>query len=371
MKELFDDERRKLARKYNNKKRKYSWIIKSIQIIFWIIFLGFSLEYKLYQILSEINNQEIILVFYLIFFLLIYSLINWTASYFLIYRLNKKYDLSNQKTDSWWKDKGKEFLLNIIMVYLTSRLFLYLINKWPDKWWMYFSIVGTIFYIIITFIMPYVILPLFYKLEKYPDNSLRKRLVDFIRKNGIAIEDIYEINLSSKINYANAAVIGLGSSRKIILGDNLTDNYTEKEIVAILAHELGHHLHKDIIKNLLLRSSILFVSAYIISKIWYNIIEYTGYLTTEIYTLPLLFLIWSIVFLIFMPLELYVSRKLENKADNFALNRIDCPEDLGSGLAKLADQSLSELDYGLFETLFKASHPSIGERVKKSLNWNK
>ncbi|MFW5976882.1 MAG: M48 family metalloprotease [Bacillota bacterium] len=367
--QLFNNKRRNLAKNYNSQKRKYKWVNKLVKLLFWILFFGLSIEYKLYEILSGINNKELIIVLYLFLFLSLYSLLTWIIEYLLIYRLNRKYQLSNQDTRSWWLDKIKHFFLNLIFLYLSARLILYLIKVYPDNWWIYFSFTGIIFYTVITFLLPYVILPLFYKLEKYPENSLRKRLMNFIKKIDLKVDDIYQIDLSSKVNFANAAVIGLGKSRKIILGDNLKDKYTDDEIEAVLAHELGHHVHKDIIKNLIINGAGLFFTAFIISKLWYNLITYIEYTAIEIYSLPLLLVVWSLLFLLISPLELYLSRRFEENADNFALNNIENPENLGKGLAKLADESLSEIEYNLYELLFEASHPSIGKRVEKSLEW--
>jgi len=246
-----------------------------------------------------------------------------------------------------------------------SLIYFYTARNYPENWWIIISIVLSISVIILNYLLPVVILPFFYKLKTYPEGDLKDRLMQTFEKLDIEIEDIYEINLSAKTNAANAAVIGMGRTRKIILSDNLMDKFSANQIEAILCHEIGHHINNDIYKNLILQPFIIVSISFFIYLTWpyiTNIMDYQE--PVAVSNLALLLIFWYILFLLFTPLQLYLSRKYERKADQFAFNIIYDPMDLGKAFAKLADSSLSRLKYSRWEKFYKASHPSIISRIK-------
>ncbi|MFW6271167.1 MAG: M48 family metalloprotease, partial [Bacillota bacterium] len=288
-KNLFDKQRRQLAQKYRREKNRNKWLNKFVQLLFWFVFLYFSYELKLYELVTDfVSGPEIQIFAYVFVFSFLFFLFNMLTGYFLSYRVERKYELSNQNSREWLKDSGKGFLLNLVIFYFAARVLLLLINLFPDFWWFYFSLIAAGFLVLITFVMPKVLLPLFFTLEKYPAGELRDRLMSFIAQLDIDIEEIYEINLSSKINYANAAVVGLAGTRKILLGDNLTERYSPEEIEAVLAHELAHHINGDIIKNLIFEPFFLLASFFVLNLIWPRVLDLFSYSETFVYTLPVM-----------------------------------------------------------------------------------
>ncbi|HMA58792.1 MAG TPA: M48 family metalloprotease, partial [Halanaerobiales bacterium] len=284
--------------------------------------------------------------------------------FFTIYDLRKEYNLSAQSSKEWLNDRVKSFLLTLVLTHLFSLLFLFLTNNYPQAWWLIMSIILSVFVVLLNYLLPVLILPLFYTLKSYPEGELKDRLMSTFDKLDIEIEDIYEINLSSKMTSANAAVIGMGKTRKILLSDNLADRFSAEEIEAVLSHEIGHHVNNDIYKNLLLLPFIIVITAFIVHLSWPTLLSWFGYVNQNlIISLPLLLLYWGILYSIFTPLQLYLSRKYERRADKFAFEVIDKPMNLGKAFAKLADDSLSRLDYRWWEKLYKASHPSIKSRI--------
>jgi len=258
-------------------------------------------------------------------------------------------------------------MLTILLTFIFSWLFIFLQNTFPENWWIIIAIVLSIFVVLLNYLLPIIVLPIFYKLKPYPEGELKNRLMKTFDKLDIEIEDIYEINLSSKMTSANAAVIGMGNTRKILLSDNLADRFSFEEIEAILCHEIGHHINNDIYKNLLLQPIIITITAYIVNQSWPSLINLFGYQNIDaIISLPLLLIIWGILYSLFTPLQLYLSRIYERKADRFSFEVIDDPMELGRAFAKLADDSLSRLEFSWWEKLYKASHPSIKARIEKA-----
>lgn len=366
IRELFNPDRRILAEAYNKKKKTNNRFAFLFKFLFWFLFLGFSLEKTSYNYLNNLNiNYEFKLIVYFIGFYLLYGLFSLLTDYFLGYKIDRQYKLLNQDTREWFVDEIKSFILGVFFFYLAVRTYLYLLVKFPVTWWIYYAIIASIFIVLITFIFPTVLLPIFFKLESYPESELKKRLFQLVEKADLSIDDIYEINLSSKVNAANAAVMGIGSSRKIVLSDNLKDFYTSGEIEAVLAHELGHQVHGDLFKNLLMEPIIILITSYIIASLWPGFVLWFGYSSiSSPATIPLLMIIVNLLSLLLSPFQLYISRKFEKRADLFAINLSTKVDSFTTALAKLADESLAPLRVSIYEKVFKSSHPPIKERLE-------
>jgi STE24 endopeptidase len=371
LRELFDQERRNLAAEYNQRKDRYRLYKLLVKILFWGTILGFSLEKSFYQLLvGRIGIFDLRLVVYIGGVYLLYFLVEGSLNYLLDYRLDQEYNLSNQSTRDWLLDQVKMLGLSIIFVYLLVRAFLAFGGWFGDSWWLAFAGAGALFTAIINFIFPVVLFPLFFEVTPYPESDLKERLWELVDRTGLEAEDIYEFNLSSKVNSANAAVMGLGKTRKILLGDNLEDKYTPGEIEAVLAHELGHQANNDIFKQLLLQFINLLIVSRVIGFIWPSVVSWFGYQTLFSPASVVLFLVlFGMLNFCLRPIELFISRRLETKADRFALKSIETPKNLATAFAKLADQSLARLEFNFYELLFRASHPAIKTRVKQALIW--
>ncbi len=369
---LFNKKRREKAYNYHNKKNKFIVLNILLRLAAVVLFFYYNIELKLYNFLSQDLIFTIKLFIYVSIVIFLYLVLDTITEYFTIYDLRKEYNLSAQSSEEWVKDRAKSFVLSLVLTYLFSLLFLFLTNNYPDNWWIIISITLSVFIVLLNYLLPILILPLFYTLKSYPEGELKDRLMSTFDKLDIEIEDIYEINLSSKITSANAAVIGMGKTRKILLSDNLAERFSADEIEAVLSHEIGHHVNKDIYKNLLLQPIIIFITAYLINISWSILLNWFGYIgLNSIVSIPLLLLYWGILYSIFNPIQLYLSRTYEKRADQFAFEVIKDPMTLGRAFAKLADDSLARLDYRWWEKFYKASHPSIKSRIINAKEYRK
>ncbi len=365
IKDLFDQKRREKAKEYHKQKNRYFLFKNLIKLFFVILFFYYNMEVKLFKIVDYNIWYTLKIFIYIFSIMLIYQLIVNILEYFTSYQLRVKYNLTAQNTQEWLMDNIKTFMLTVLLTFIFSWVFLFLRNIFSDNWWIMISIVLSLLVVLLNYLLPVIILPIFYNLKPYPDGKLKERLMKTFDKLDIEIENIYEINLSSKMTSANAAVIGMGSTRKILLSDNLADRFSFEEIEAILCHEIGHHINNDIYKNLLLQPVILMITAYLVHLSWSSLINLFGYQSLNaIISLPLLLIFWGILYSLFTPLQLYLSRKYERKADQFSFEIIDDSMDLGRAFAKLADNSLSKLEFSWWEKLYKASHPSIKARIE-------
>ena len=372
MEDVYDQQRRELTKEYNQQLDKYHIYKLIFNCLFWGLFLFFSIGTRLYQgFIKQVPYLDLQLILFIIVVYAIYSALDWTLNYFCFYKLNKSYGLTNQSSQEWLVDNLKMGLLSILFLYLAGRAFLTFSSYYADLWWVAFAGAGSLFTIILNFSFPVVIFPIFFELTPYPETSLRERLMNLFDTAGVEVADIYEFDLSSKTNSANAAVMGMGQTRKIILGDNLTDRYSNEEIEAVLAHEIGHHAHNDMFKLLFLQLGSLLFATFMLAIVWEPIANYFSYSDPySIVALPLLMIGLGFLNWIISPVELFLQRKTEKAADDFALDLIEKPDKLGRALSKLADEALVNLDLSTYKLLFKASHPPIANRIEKSLEWD-
>ncbi len=373
MEELFNPKRRELAKEYNSKQDFNNIVRFLLKSLFWVAILVFSWESLVYQQIEVVfNNFDLQLISFIGLFYLIYFAFSLIVDYYLSYRLSRSYGLSNQSSKQWLVDKVKVAIITLVFLYILARAFLTIISFFPQSWWIIFSIFGVVFIAVINFLFPIVLFPIFFDLEPYPDTELRQRLMRLFNRANVSVKDIYEFDLSSKTDAANAAVMGLGQTRKIILGDNLKNKYSEEEIEAVLAHEIGHHSNGDMLKLLGVQVFSLLVVTFLLAKSWPALVSFWGYESfAGIETLLLFILAFSALNWLVKPLELYLSRYFERQADDFALQFAKDPKSLATAFAKLADDSLSELELSTFKLLFKASHPPLGERIEKAYYYNK
>jgi STE24 endopeptidase len=170
--------------------------------------------------------------------------------------------------------------------------------------------------------------------------------------------------MSSKTVAANAALMGLGNTRRIVLGDTLTTRFTADEIEAVLAHELGHHVHRDLVTGIAVQSGLTLAGFWLADQVmrWgIAVFGYTG--LTDPATLPLLMVALAVFGLVTMPLGNLWSRWREVKADEYALKMSGNPQAFISAMTRLANQNLADADPPAWVEFLLHSHPSISKRV--------
>src|SRR5882672_1273871 len=175
------------------------------------------------------------------------------------FRLERRFKLSTQRFRSWLWDEAKGFLVGLVLAGIIVELLYFTIRQWPQHWWLLAWALFMGFFIVLAQLAPVVLFPIFYKFEPLDNEDLRRRLVVLSERAGTRVRGVYRWKLSEKSKKANAALTGLGSTRRIILADTLLDNYAPEEIEAVLAHELGHHVHRHILKSIFVQAAITFV----------------------------------------------------------------------------------------------------------------
>jgi len=224
--------------------------------------------------------------------------------------------------------------------------------------WVFFTIV-------LSRIIPTFIIPLFYKYKPLQDNELRKRLIGLAGKANVKVLDTYEIDFSKKTKKANAALVGLGKSRRIILADNLVKDFSHEEIEVVIAHEIGHHKLLHMWKMLFFGGGVAFLIFYIADSVLTNSLHMLG--ASAIYDIeifPFFCLILSAFSILLMPIQNEFSRKIERSADGFALKITGNKEGFISLMKKLAEKNLADFKPNKIIEFIFYDHPSISNRIE-------
>jgi STE24 endopeptidase len=363
------------ARRYNRIRRWLGIADFIIGLVFLIVLLvtGWSgwlrdLAYRL-----GFQNYSLAVFVYLLLLLLISKALGIGSDYYG-YRLERRYKLSTQRFRAWIGDEVKGFLVGLVLGSVVVELLYYTIRQWPERWWLLAWALFMVLFVLLAQLAPVALFPIFYKFEPLDDEELRRRLVVLSERAGTRVRGVYRWKLSEKSKKANAALTGLGATRRIILADTLLDNYTSDEIEAVLAHELGHHVHRHILKSIFVQAAITlfgFWAAnwalhYAVDRQLFEFVQ-----VSDFANLPLLALVATVLSLLLMPALNAYSRYNERQADRYAFESIASVEPFISSMNKLAEQNLAERTPGKWVEWFFDSHPSISRRLAAADEWGR
>jgi STE24 endopeptidase len=287
------------------------------------------------------------------------------------FRLEHRFNLSNQGLRSWIWDEAKGFLLGLVMAAVVSELLYFAIRQFPERWWLVTWALFIGLFVLLAQIAPVVLFPIFYKFEPLADEGLKQRLVRLSERAGTRVRGVYKWNLSEKSKKANAALTGLGATRRIILADTLLDHYSPDEIEAVLAHELGHHVHRHILKSIAVQAGITLFGFWVANAVLHYAIDRRHMFETlsDFANLPLLVLVSTVLSFLLMPALNAYSRFNERQADRYAFRSIANVHPFISSMNKLADQNLAERTPSKWVEWFFHSHPAISKRVAAAEAW--
>jgi len=367
-----DEGRQEKAREYSRIHRRLSFIDMGISAVGIVLIFLLGLDTWLRNLLHGLSWQPVtgwyvlLVPCYLLILMLVYTIITAPMSYYSGFVLSHRYGLSTMKIGAWLLDKLKGLVLGLVFEILVVELIYLLLAVQPNLWWLEVGVVMLLFSVIMANLAPVLLLPLFYKFSPLPDGELKQKLVDLAARANTRIKGVYTMQMSDKTTAANAALMGLGNTRRVVIGDTMVDRYTPDEIEVVLAHELGHHVHSDIWKLIVSQSLLTLIGLYLFNVVLHLIVatQHRYFSISDPATLPLLLVLTGIFGLIIMPLTNGYSRHVEYQADEYALQSTGKVAAFKSAMTRLANQNLAELEPSpIVETLFY-DHPSIGKRLK-------
>ena len=318
------------------------------------------------------QNYSIAVFFYVFMLLLISKILGFGLDYYG-FQLEHRYQLSNQKLHAWLWDELKGWVVGLVLATILVEILYFTIRQSPQNWWLITWFVFIALFLFFAQIAPIVFLPLFYKFEPLENDELKERLLLLSERAGTRVRGVYEWKLSEKSKKANAALTGLGATRRILLADTLLQNYSNDEIEAVLAHELGHHVHKHIVKSIAVQALVTFVGFWVGDMALNYSVEQHGMFVTlsDFANLPLLVLVSTLLSFLLMPVLNAYSRHNERQADRYCFESIASVTPFISSMNKLADQNLAERAPSEWVEWFFHSHPAITKRVAAAKAWAK
>lgn len=317
------------------------------------------------------QNYTLSVFLYLLFLLLISKLLSLGPDYYG-FRLERRFQLSNQKLRAWLWDEAKGFLVGLAFAGIVVELLYFMIRQFSQHWWLITWALFMGLFVLLAQLAPVVLLPIFYKFEPLDNEDLRRRLVQLSERAGTRVRGIYRWKLSEKSKKANAALTGLGNTRRIILADTLLDNYAPEEIEAVLAHELGHHVHRHILKSIAVQAGTTLLGFWAANWVLhYAVDRHMFEELSDFANMPLLAITASVLSLLLMPALNAYSRYNERQADRYAFESIANVQPFISSMNKLAQQNLAERTPSKWVEVLFHSHPAISKRVAAAEAWGR
>src|SRR6202166_2451516 len=361
------------ARRYNRIRRWLGVADFVVGFAFLIVLLvtGWSgwlrdLAYRL-----GFQNYLLSLFLYLLLLLVISKGLGTGLDYYG-FLLERRFKLSTQRFSSWAWDEVKRFLVGLVLGSIVVEVLYLTIRQWPQHWWMLAWALFMGLFVVLAQLAPVVLFPIFYKFEPLDNEDLRRRLIVLSERAGTRVRGVYRWKLSEKSKKANAALTGLGNTRRIILADTLLDNYAPEEIEAVLAHELGHHVHRHILKSIVVQAGTTLLGFWIANFVLhYSVDHHMFEELSDFANLPLLAVVATLLSLLLMPALNAFSRYNERQADRYAFESIVSVEPFISSMNKLAKQNLAERTPSRWIELLFHSHPAISRRVAAAEEWGR
>jgi STE24 endopeptidase len=297
----------------------------------------------------------------------IHMALSFPLSFYAGHVLEHRFGLSRLTWSGWLTRYAKRNLLAIAFgLAMTAALYwvIWLTGPW---WWLAAAGVFFLVSIVLGQLMPVVILPLFYKIERLDNAELTARMARLSAGTGLSIEGVYRLGLSEETAKANAMLAGLGRTRRVLMGDTLLDQFSGDEIEVIFAHEIGHHVFRHIRKMIVTGVLFSVLGFWVCNHVLLAWAE-RQYGPLDAYqmpvsTLPLLMLSMTLFALLLEPLQNVISRRYERQCDRYALERTGLRAAYVSAFQKLARLNKDDPAPHPLEVFLFHSHPPIGERL--------
>ncbi len=365
---VLDPERQRKAKEYARIRHRLLVADLAIAAVYVLVLLlsGLSAWFKA-QLLLVTTQCLGVIALYFVAFSIVYGLLDFPLSYYGGYVLPHCYGLSVQSLRGWLADQGKGAALSLGIGLVAVEVMYYLLRAFPSVWWLLTGILFLFFTIVLANLAPLLIVPLFFKFRPLEDEELVSRLISLAERAGTRVRGVFTIDLSTKTTAANAALMGLGNTRRIVLGDTLMEEYDPDEIETILAHELGHHVHGDVWRGIAVQTVLTLVGLFLADRLLRWGVAYFAFEgLADVAAFPLVAMAMGGLAVLAMPLANAYSRWREGLADQFSLEMTGKPQAFISSMTKLANQNLSEAEPEPWAEFLLYSHPAIGKRIKRA-----
>lgn len=369
LKDIYTEEKHLQSRKYTKVKTRFGIIMSAVNLVIILVFWhtgGFNyVDYAVSQWSSGPIVRGILYIGLLSF---LSSLVSLPFNLYSIFVIEEKFGFNKTTIKIFFADMAKTFLLAILIGAPILALVLWIFQSAGDYAWLVGFGAVTVFTLIMQVVYPKLIMPMFNKFQPLENEELKAAINDYAKAANFPIKNIYEMDGSKRSAKSNAFFTGLGKFKKVVLFDTLIQKHSIKELVAILAHEVGHFKKKHILTGTIisiLHTGVIFwlLSVFLGHKGLYDAFYMDK---TEIYSGLLFFgLLYSPIEMLLGPLMNIMSRRNEYQADRFAVETTKDKEPMIAALGKLSEHNLSNLTPHWFYVFMNYSHPTLWQRIQK------
>jgi STE24 endopeptidase len=294
----------------------------------------------------------------------LYEALTFPLIWYRGHRLERMFELSKVTFVAWLRDYVKTAALTLVLALAAAEFMYFAMSRWPGRWWLISAVAGALLAGSLTVLAPVWLLPMFHRIRPLDRDRLRLRLQALSRRAGVSVLGVHEWALGCTSTRANAALVGAGGTRRILVSDTLLADYTDDEIEVVLAHEIGHHVHHDMMQTLIAELAVLAGSLWLASASLTAWSTVAGRSWTDVSGLPIVALTIGVGSLLSRPLLNALSRRNERRADRFALELTGRPAAFIAAVRRIAAQNLVEehpspAAYVIFHT-----HPTPEERMR-------
>jgi STE24 endopeptidase len=347
------------------------WFVEqawSIGVLGLLLATGFSAALR--NVARRIGrNWFFTIVVYFTLFTVVTTIIDLPLSYYTEFVRQHAYGLSNQTFGKWLGDTLKSLAVACIVGSLVMWVPYLLLRKSPRRWWLYTAMALVPFIILANLVAPIWIAPLFNKFEPMHDKVLEAKILSLADRAGIEGSRVYQVNKSVDTKTLNAYVAGLFNTKRIVLWDTTLARMTDRELLFVMGHEMGHYVLHHVWQSIAFSTLILAASLYVAYRSAGAVIARYGARwgfasLADVASLPLLLLLLAAFGLVVTPLELAFTRHVEHEADRFGLEITQTNHSAGTAFVKLQQDALANPRPGLLYKIFRESHPPLGERIE-------
>lgn len=310
--------------------------------------------------------------FALAIYLTLYSLLTFVLdlplSWYSGFVRQHAYGLSNQTVAKFVSDMVKGLVVGLVLTPLVMWLPFLLLKKSPKRWWLYSGLASIPFIVLMLFVTPIWIEPLFNKFGPMKDKVLEQKILQLADRAGIHGSDVFEVNKSVDTKTVNAYVTGFMNTKRIVLWDTIIQKLDQDELLFVMGHEMGHYVLKHVAQVILFAAIVVIIgllavhlSAMAMIRRWGARFGFTQ--LSDIAAFPLIVLLFGLATFVLTPALLAMSRHNEHEADRFGLEITRSNRAAATAFVKLQEENLGIPRPGLLYKLWRGSHPPIGERI--------
>ncbi|HEX3525753.1 MAG TPA: M48 family metallopeptidase [Thermoanaerobaculia bacterium] len=346
------------------------WVIDTLvglAIPALLLFTGFSARMR--DLARKIGRNWIFTVpVYAVFFTLVGFVLGLPLSYYEDFVREHAYGLSSQTAAKFWSDQITGLVISCIVSALILWILYLLLRVSPRRWWLYMGLTSVPLLVIVFFVQPIWIDPLFNHFGPMKNKALEASILNEADRAGIEGSRVFEVAKSVDTNTVNAYVTGFLNTKRVVLWDTILAKLDTQEILVVVGHEMGHYVLGHVVQGIALGALLTLLGLWIVHRTAQGLIarypERFGFTElSDVASVPLMALLFSLVVLVLTPAILAMTRHQEHEADRFGLEITHDNYHCATAFLKLQAENLSNPRPGLLYKLWRSSHPPIGERI--------